>query len=256
MKLLVWNDGLVVEAAMFRLDRPYIMQRIHTLGYKPYNVARHVALLREETMRVFGFASLCSAADAERIITKLLELSRVSRQLSCPVAMRVDACGALSFEVEAPLYVGGISLRAKRFTGVDVVMNAPETLCQSSVSVAVDAMVDAVVEKRGGDMPIWTDADGSVISLPWRPLFTIFNGKVYTPCQYDTVEYISVVEAIKRLNLELTVRMIPIESLQRMDELFVADVMSVLSFSTINKHRLLSVVTSRIADKMEPKSNI
>ena len=97
---------------------------------------------------------------------------------------------------------------------------------------------------------------GSVISLPWRPLFAIFNGKVYTPCQYDTVEYISVVEAIKRLNLELTVRTIPVESLQRMDELFVADVMSVLSFSTINKHRLLSVVTSRIADKMEPKSTI
>ena len=187
MKLRVWTDGQVVEATMFRLDQPYIMQRIHTLGYKPYNVARHVALLREDAMRVFGFASLCSAADAERIITKLLELSRVSRQLSCPVAMRIDACGALSFEVETPLYVGGVSLRAKRFTGIDIAMNAPDTMCQSSVSVAVDAMMDAVVEKRGGDISVWTDADGCVISLPWRPMFAIFNGNLYTPCQHDTV---------------------------------------------------------------------
>jgi hypothetical protein len=102
-------------------------------------------------------------------------------------------------------------------------------------------------------MPIWTDANGDVISLPWRPLFSIFNSKVYTPCEYPTVEYLGVVEAIKRNELELQVRNIPIASLERMDEIFVADAMSVLSLSSVKKHRLLSTVTTRIVGKMEPK---
>ena len=254
MKLLVWNDGSVVEASQFSLDRPYVMQRVHTLGHKAFNITNHIELLREDSMRMFGFASLCSPSDAKRIIEKLLELSRVSPRLSCPVVMRLSADGALSFEVEMPLYDAGMHLRARRFSGVDIVMPAPETVCQTSVSVAMDAMVEAIVGKRGGDIAVWSDAEGNVVSLPWRPLFAIYNGRVYTPYEYNTVEYIGVVEAIGRLNLELHVRTIPVESLERMDEIFMADVMAVSSLSSIKNHRLLSAVTSRVVDKMEPKS--
>lgn len=254
MKLLVWNDGSVIEASQFSLDRPYIMQRIHTLGYKAYNAAHHIELMRAESIRTFGFASLCGVADAKRLIEKLLERSRVSQRLSTPVAMRLTADGELSFEVEMPLYSSGMELRAKRLAGVDIPMVAPDTLCQTSVSVAIDDMVGAVVQKRGGDMAIWTDVNGDVISLPWRPIFAIFNSKVYTPCEYPTVEYLGVVNAIKRLGLEFQVRNIPIASLERMDEVFVADAMSVISLSSIKKHRLLSTITTRVVGKMEPKN--
>lgn len=254
MKLLVWNDGSVIEASQFSLDRPYIMQRIHTLGYKAYNVVHHIELMRAESIRTFGFASLCGVADAKRLIEKLLERSRVSQRLSTPVAMRLTADGELSFEVEMPLYSSGMELRAKRLAGVDILMVAPDTLCQTSVSVAIDDMVGAVVQKRGGDMAIWTDANDDVISLPWRPIFAIFNSKVYTPCEYPTVEYLGVVNAIKRLGLEFQVRNIPIASLERMDEVFVADAMSVISLSSIKKHRLLSTITTRVVGKMEPKN--
>lgn len=253
MKLLVWNDGRVIEASQFRLDRPYVMQRIHTLGHKVYNISAHVEMLREDSMRMFGFASLCCAADAKHIVERLLELSRVSPRLSCPVVMRLTSDGALSFEVEKPLYDTGIQLRARRFSGVEIPMHTPDTMCQTSVSVATDAMVSAIVEKRGGDVAIWVDAAGDVISLPWRPIFAIYSGRIYTPCAYNTVEYSSVVEAINRLNLELIIRNIPIGSLQRMDEVFLADVMAVSSLSAVKKHRLLSVVTTRIVSKMEPK---
>ncbi|MBO7199628.1 MAG: hypothetical protein J6V26_06305 [Alistipes sp.] len=254
MKLLVWNDGSVVEASNFSLDRPYVMQRIHTIGHKAFNIAQHIELLREDSMRMFGFASLCDPLDAKRIIEKLLELSRVSPRLSCPVAMRLSVDGALSFEVESPLYDCGMHLRARRFCGVDIVMPAPETLCQTSVSVAIDAMAEAVVSKRGGDVAVWCDNNGDVISLPWRPIFAVYNGRVYTPYEYNTVEYRTVAEAISRLNLELNVRTIPVGSLERMDEVFMADVMAVSSLSAIKNHRLLSAVTLRIVDKMEPKS--
>lgn len=253
MKLLVWNDGCVVEAAQFSLDRPYVMQRIHTYGHKAFNVTNHVELLREDSMRMFGFASLCSPLDAKRIVEKLLELSRVSMRLSCPVAMRISADGALSFEVENPLYEAGMNIRAKRFVGIDIPMHAPNTKCQTSASVAVDDMVEAVVEKRGGDIAVWSDAEGGVISLPWRPLFAIYGGKVYTPCEYDSVEYVGVKEAIAKLGIELVVRHIPVDSLERMDEVFLADVMAVSSLSSFKKHRLLSAVTLRVVSKMEPK---
>lgn len=250
MRLLVWNNGAVVEASQFSLDRPYVMQRIHTLNYKVLSIARHVALLRDDSIKLFGFASLCSADDAERIICKLLELSRVAPHLSTPVAMRLTSDGALSFEVELPTYNSGIYLRAKRYTGVDITMTPPETVSQTSVTVATESMVDVVAEKRGGEYAIWSDAEANVISLPWRPMFAVYNNIVYTPCEYNSVEYMIVVKAINALNLELIVRTIPVASLERMEEVFFVDVMTVYSLSMVKQHRLLSVVTARIANKM------
>lgn len=252
MRLLVWNDGQVVEASQFRLDRPYVMQRIHTLGHKVYHLSRHIEQLREYSMSLFGFASLCGVADAERIIVKLLELSRVTPRLSCPVAMRIDCDGALSFEVESPLLDSGMSLKARRLTGVGVPMSSPEMLCHSSVSLAVDVMAEAMAAKRGGDLPINVDSDGNLLSQSWSPIFVVYNGRVFTPKAYNTVEYLIAKEAIERLGLELVERTIPYASLQRVDEVFFVNTMFVTPLFAVEKHRLLSVVTSRITSRMEP----
>lgn len=253
MRLLVWNDGAVVEASQFRLDKPYVMQRIHTLGHKAYNLAKHIELLRESSMSQFGFASLCGVLDAERIISKLLELSRVTHRLSCPVAMRITSDGALSFEVESPLYEAGMSLKARRFIGVEMPMMLTECSSQSSVTVAIEAMGESMVTKRGGDIPIWVDETGNVVSLPWKPIFVVYKGRVYTPQEFHSVEYQTVKEALTRLNIELAVCDFPFDSLLEVDEVFFVDVMATTSLFSIKQHRLLSVVTSRITSRMEPK---
>ena len=252
MRLLVWNDGQVVEATQFRLARPYVMQRIHTLGHKVYNIQRHIEQLRQASITLWGFATLCGAADAERIIIKLLELSRVTPRLSCPVAMRIDCDGALSFEIESPLYDAGMSLRSKRVSGVGVEMAMPNILYQTSASIAIDAMAQTMASKRGGDTPIYLNSEGNICSQPWRPIFVVFNGRVYTPSAYESVEYLVAKEAMECLGIELVVRDMPYESLQRVDEVFFVDTMAVTPLVSIGKHRLLSVVTSRITSRMEP----
>ena len=102
MNLLVWDDGRVIGASEYRCPRSYVLQRIHTLGYQATNLGRHIMLLRESSAELFGFMSLCQVGDAERIISRLLQESRVSPRFSCSVAMRLDSNGALSFEVETP----------------------------------------------------------------------------------------------------------------------------------------------------------
>lgn len=252
MRLLVWNDGQVIEASQLRLEKPYVMQRIHTLGHKVYNVARHIEQLREASISLFGFASLCGPADAERIIVKLLELSRVTPRLSCPVAMRIDCDGALSFEVEPPLYDAGMSLKAKRLVGVGVNMPEFNHLYQSSASIAIDALTQAMASKRGGNVPIYVNSEGNIISHSWNPIFVVYSGRVYTPTAFTSVEYLVAKEAIESLGLELIVRDMPYESLQRVDEVFFVNTMAVSSLFAVEKHRLLSVVTSRITSRMEP----
>lgn len=248
MRLMAWNDGCVVEVKDFHLDSPYILQRVHTLDYRAYNVSRHLMLLRDCSIEIFGFASLCGVADAERIITKLLEMSRVSRRLSTPVAMRLDSHGHLSFEVEKPILYEGYSVRAKRISLAPLTMPYPEYLSQTSVSVAVDAMADSRIVKDGGDAALWVDTAGNAISRPWLPLFAVYGGRVYTPMEYDTVEYAVTSDAIRRAGIELVVRPLSVASLMRMDELFMVDAMGVTSVASIAEHRLLSVVTARIAD--------
>jgi hypothetical protein len=107
--------------------------------------------------------------------------------------------------------------------------------------------------KRGGNTAIAVDGNGNILSQPWRPIFVVYNGRVYTPNELHTVEYLSAKSAIENLDMELIVRNIPFASLQQVDEVFLVDIMSVWSLSTIKKHRLLSVVTSRITSRMEPR---
>ena len=85
------------------------------------------------------------------------------------------------------------------------------------------------------------------------PIFAVFHNVVYTPVEYDTVEYCIVRDAIHRAGIELVVRPIPQASLLRMDEVFVADVMGLTSLSSIQESRLLSVVATLVANRMEPK---
>lgn len=252
MKLLVWSDGRVVEAKEFRLSSPFVLQRIHTLGYKAYNVANHIEVMRRASMDLFGFASLCRAEDAERIIAQLTQLSRISPNLSCTVAMRLSSEGELSFEVEQPSYYSGATLSVKRPKGLFLVAPEPEYISQNSVTIALDAMYDARVQDRG-DVAVLVDFRREVISRPWLPIFAVFHNVVYTPAEYETVEYRLVRDAIKSAGIEFVVRPIPMEALLRMDEVFVADVMGLTSLSSIEESRLLSVVATLVASRMEPK---
>ena len=250
MRLMAWDDGRVVETKDFRLPHPYVMQRVHTLDYRAYNVSRHLMLLRDASIELFGFATLCSVEDAERIIAKLLELSRVSRRLSTPVVMRHDAMGHLSFEVEQPTFYEGYSLRAKRLSLAMLTMPSPEYVSQTSVSVAVDAMADSRVA-GSADAALWIDDRGNVISRPWLPLFAVYGGRVYTPMEYDTVEFVVTRDAIRRLGMVLIAHPMTVASLKRMDEVFMVDAMGITSVASIEEHRLLYMITARIADNIK-----
>ena len=250
--MLVWSDGRVVDASEFRLSRPFILQRIHTLGYKAYNVAQHIDIMRRASIELFGFASLCRAEDAERIIEQLTKLSRISPTLSCTVAMRLTSEGELSFEVEQPSYYSGASLSVRRPKGVFYRVSQIEDISQTSVTIAQDAMYDARVQDRG-DMAILVDFRNEVLSRPWLPIFAVFHNVVYTPAEHNSVEYTIVRDALQRAGIELVVRSIPVESLLRMDEVFVADVMGLTSLASIEESRLLSVIATLVASRMEPK---
>lgn len=253
MKLLAWVDGRVVEASEFRTPLPYVMQRIHTLEGVAYNIDQHIDIIRRESEQLFGFASVIGSGDAQRIIRRLVELSRVSSSLSVPVVMRLDSSASLSFEVEQPSYGRGAYLRARRDVGVCLEMYPPTSVAQTSMSMAVDALADAQVYHLGGLTTIWVDVNRNLISRPWLPIFVYYKGAWFTPQEHRSVEYAMVVEAVEKLGYKVYVRDIPESALELVDEIFVADIMGITSLASVKKHRLLSSFTNRIASVMEPK---
>lgn len=253
MRLLAWVDGSVVEASELRLPNPYVMQRIHTLEGVAYNLDAHIDVLRRESERKFGFASVIGVKDAQRIISRLLELSHVGSTLSVPVVMRLDSLTSLSFEVENPTFGSGGYMRAKRDVGVALTMVAPASVAQTSVSVALDAMANCQVKPIGGNSAVWVDAEGRLISRPWSPIFVYYKGAWFTPSEHESVEYGVAVRAIEKAGHRVYVRDIPESALELVDEMFVADIMGITSYASIKKHRLLSSVTTRVATVMEPK---
>ena len=253
MRLLAWVDGSVVEASALRLQTPYVMQRIHTLEGIAYNLEGHIDVLRRESECKFGFASVIGVKDAQRIIGRLLELSHVGNSLSVPVVMRLDASASLTFEVENPTFGCGGYLRAKRDVGVVLKMQAPCSVAQTSVSVALDAMANCQVNSLGGNSAVWVDGEDKLISRPWCPVFVCYKGSWFTPTEYESVEYGVAVRAIEKAGQRVYVRDIPESALELVDEMFVADIMGITSYASIKKHRLLSSLTTRVALMMEPK---
>lgn len=253
MRLLAWLDGAVFEAEKLRVDLPFVQQRIHTLNGIIYHLEQHINILRTASERLFGFASLCSVKDAQRIIGKLLELSRVANSLSVPVVMRLDAIGSLSFEVEKPTYGTGGYLRAKREVGATYTMTQPTIEAETQASVALDSMADYAVHHIGGQRAIWVDSSGHLLSRPWQPIFVYYKKCWFTPKEYNSVEYSVIARAIEAAGYRLYVRDIPESALELVDEIFVGDIMGISSFSSVKEHRLLSSITTHIASKMEPK---
>lgn len=250
MRLLAWVDAKVVEAHEVCLDSPYVMQRVHTLGWRASHVDTHLALLREASERLFGLASLCSASDARRIIEGLLKASRVTRSFSVPVVMRLDCRGVLSFVVEPPTFGSGYYLRAKRLNGVTLIMTPPDDEVQTSASVAIEALAESRVAIFGGEMALWKDNKDILISRPWQPLFAAYDNTVYTPSMLRSVEFEVACRAIKAAGYNLEVRPIPESALLRMEELFVVDIMGVSAYGEIGGHKLLSVIAKRVAERI------
>lgn len=253
MRLMAWLDGAVFEAEKFRVDAPFVQQRIHTIGGVAYNLEQHIDVLRRGSEELFGFATVCTAQDAQRIISRLVELSRVGGSLSVPVVMRIDANASLSFEVEKPTFGRGGYLRAKRDIGVAYVMNQPMLEAETQASVALDRMADCAVRHLGGERAIWVGADGNLLSRPWQPIFVYYKRCWFTPRRYDSVEFGVIKRAILASGHQLLVRDIPESALDIVDEIFTADIMGMSSFSSVKNNRLLSSITNRIASKMEPK---
>lgn len=250
MKLLAWVDAKVVEAQDVCLDLPYVMQRIHTIGWRASNVDKHLALMREASEQLFGFASLCRVGDARRIIEGLLKASRVTQNYSVPVVVYLDCSGVLSFVVEPPTFGAGCYLRAKRPVGVTLRMTHPEGDVPNSASVAVDALAESRVAIYGGEKALWKDDENALISRPWMPLFAYYNGVVYTPSQLRSVEYEMACRAIESVGYDLVVRQIPESALLRMEEVFVVDIMGVTAYGEIGNHKLLSAAAKRIAERI------
>ena len=241
MKQLAWIDGRVVEASTLRTDEPFVMQRIHTLAGRAYNLERHLAVLNRDAETLFGFATLCTAMDAEDIISRLLVGSHAPLIFSCPVDMRLTCSGELIFVLHKPTFGHGAYLRSVRYAVEPLVHALPKTVAQTSATIADDAMSDREVRMYGGDRALWL------------PVFVVYRNKVYTPAEYDSVEYTVACEAIHAARCELSVATISREALYNVDEIFFVDVMGITAASNIGHHRLLYMTASRVAERMMPK---
>lgn len=251
MRLLAWLDGEVFDAYKLRINVPFVMQRIHTLAGRCSNLEQHINILRRSSAELFGFATVCSASDAQRIIGRLVELSRVAETLSVPVVMRLDADARLSFEVEEPTFGCGRYLRAKREFGMPLIMPEPRFDAQTKSSVEIDAEADVTVRQLGAHRAVWISEEGVLLSRPWQPIFIYYRECWFTPKRYDTVEFMVIERAIQRLGGSLLIRTIPESLLEDIDEMFASDSLGITSYSRVGNHRLLSSVTNKIAQLLE-----
>lgn len=251
MQYLTWFDGRVVDSSTLRFDVPYIRYRLHTLNHRVYDADIAVNILRSESATIFGFSSLISALDINRLVSRLLDTAYAPTSVSVPVDLRLDSYGRLSFTLCEPTFGQGYYLRACSRKADSIVAANYDLLVQTSVTESQDAMYDAVVRIRGAEEAILVDSEGMVISRPWRPIFIIDNNRaVFTPIKFPTAEYQRIARAIKSMGLKLSVVDIPWSAMCAAQEVFVADAMAVTAYDHIGSTAMTTFFTRSIVERV------
>lgn len=246
-----WVDGRTVETWQLPATRPYVTERVHTIGYRARRIDEHLAVMRAASETMFGFSSILRAGEAERIAAGLLARNAMTRTLSCPVRLRLTAKAELIVECEEPTFGAGCYLRAMMPAAASLRYDVPPWDCRSSMNEEIASAADRIVCMSGADTAIRIDSDDMVVGRPWSPLFLVRERYVFTPCAYASVEYAMAVEAIARSGLSLHVRRFTAQALEYADELFTVDVMGMTAYSRIDGRRLSSTMAARVASFME-----
>lgn len=252
MKYLTSVDGRVCDLSELRSDLPYVMQRIHTLHGRAYNVEHHLALLCEASAELLGFTPLVDADKVRAAVAELLDMAHAPTRFSVPVAMRLNSRGEHILIVERPTFGAGAYLRAKRVDVAPVVCHTQFDEWESSASVAYDAMLDHRSYARGGERAIPVSEAGYVLSRPWLLTLVVAGDTVYSPSEHHSVEYAVARRAVEAAGMHFVVRPIPLALLDRADEILFIDIMGIIAATKIGDHRLSFSAAIRLAQQMQP----
>lgn len=233
-------------------DQVYLYQNIHTLNYQPRYLEHHIEILTTLAESIWQTKTTLTEKKISKEIHQLLDTSRLSRNVSICVILRLYASGDYSIHVGEVSFYAGYVLRSLRpvikCIEMDVAMSAlPSSARKASYDLAHQmALVDGYHES------IMIDSSGLVVEDPLRPVATIKNYTLQMPSpSLWSVECMLLEQAAELSGLNVTYERISLSDIANADEVLTVTYQGVTSVSRIGEKNYFVSLADKIAKTIE-----
>lgn len=253
--MLTKNRYMIYNGELHPIQLPeetYLYQNIHTLGYKPRHLKHHLDIVTTAANTLWDVEIPLSENKIQKEITQLLDHSRLSRNVSICVIIRLYAMGDYSLHVGHVSIYSGYVLRSLRpvvqCIKMDVAMsNYPTSALKASYDLAYNMAV-----AQGYHEPIMIDSSGFAIEDPLRPLAIIKDHTITIPRPtLCSVECMLMEEAAERHGLNVIYGQISLNDIRSADEVLMMTFQGITSISQIENKIYFMSLAAKIAAKLE-----
>lgn len=231
------------------MQRGYIYQTIHTVGYTPLYLDEHCTLMEQAFIELF-FRPIYLDREAIALqIDQLLREGGLTSELSIFVELRLFMDGEHELSVDHISIYEGYTLRCFTPRIVQVEFSSPFGLLPTSARRGALALAGEMAINLGGDLAI-EYRDQELISVGGAAIFMVVGRRVITPLEFESVEREVVCRAVERCALELELRSISLGELLSCDELFIADHYGVSAVAQFEHRSYANDIAIKVADSM------
>ena len=233
------------------LEGAYIYQNIHTLDYKPRHVECHAKVLQSLSEELFGIESSLSTELIAEQIMRLLMHERPSRQRSIRAVVKQYVSGNYTIECDTPSLYQGYALRSLRPEIATMRITLPLDIYPTSAAIATRQVADSIARSRdfhaallmGDDEQIYCEATSPIALVRERRL-------LLSPMPYS-VEQRLLVQAAKKIGMEVEKRPIRREDVAQADEVLTVDWQGVSAAQYVDGKRYMAIIAERLAREIE-----
>lgn len=232
----------------------YLYQNIHTLDYKAWHLKQHLDILNISAQTLFGLRTSLSEQEISSQIQTLLDHSRLSRNVSICVILRLYSTGDYSLHVGQVGIYRGYVMRSLRPTVMCIKMDIGMNSYPTSALKASYDMAHHIAIAAGCHEAIMIDSAGNVVEDPLRPVAVIKEYTITIPRPtLCSVECMLLERAAEKHGLQIKYEQISLHDIKEADEVLMMTHQGITSVDQIAGKSYYSTLADKIARNLECK---
>ena len=230
----------------------YLYQNIHTLDYEPWHLKHHIDILNLSAEKLFGNEATLSELKIRGEIELLLDRSRLTRNVSICVVLRLYSTGDYSLHVGQVGIYRGYVMRSLRPVAICLKMGATLSNYPTSALKASHDLAHQIASAKDCHEAIMIDEAGFVVEDPLRPVAIINQYTLTMPSpELCSVECLLMERAAEKHGLKVAYSRITQEQIEQADEVLMMTHQGITSVERIGQKYYYSTLADKIASNLE-----
>lgn len=253
-KYIIPNEGSAeqhTQSEYMPLEQAYIYQNVHTIGYSPRHLDRHVEILQTLSEELFDRDFTPSAERLAEEIASHLEQERATRTNSIHIVLKSTSEGYCLMHICPPSLYRGYVLRSLRPEMVTMRSSIPLQTYPTSASTATRMLCNEIARSRGFHAALIMGEKEELYSESTCPLALVQGRRLLLAPMPYSVEQKLVEQAAQRAGIEVEKRTLFRDDMINADEVLQINWQGITAAKHVDGRQYMAIIAERLAQEME-----